>query len=50
MPTKRQFDMTVISVVLLLVAFQVAKAASYRWRLENPSGSAGHAAGVALGA
>lgn len=31
MPTKRTFDMVIITVVLLTVTIKVAKAAAYRW-------------------
>ena len=31
MPTKRQFDMTVITVVMVLLAARVARLAAYRW-------------------
>jgi hypothetical protein len=48
MPTRRQFDMTILTVTLMFVGFQVAKAAGNRWALNHPAGSLSKAAGVAV--
>jgi hypothetical protein len=47
-PTKAQFDMVVITVTLMLVAFNVAKAWGNRYAVNHPSGTLGKAAGVSV--
>lgn len=37
MPTKRTFDMVLVTVVLLTLTIKVAKAAAYRWHTGGSS-------------
>lgn len=47
-PTRAQFDMVIITVTLMLVAFNVAKAWGNRYAINHPSGTLGKAAGVSV--
>jgi hypothetical protein len=47
-PSRAQFDMVVITVTLMLIAFNVAKAWGNRYAISHPSGTLPKATGVAV--
>lgn len=47
-PSRAQFDMVVITVTLMFIAFNVAKAWGNRYAINHPSGTIGKAAGVSV--
>lgn len=41
MPTKRMFDLVLITGLMLNVSINLAKLAAHRWHVENPGGFLG---------